>query len=108
MMVAGKLNEYNKIVLHIDKSITNSLTLKFVYSNNQYFVIADDKGDLSMYWLAHKNEENTCQVLEDDLGSGPNLESRSQEDDTLCYDNTNHASGEVVKYVLYHSIEPLR
>ena len=53
-----------------------------------------------MYWLAHKNEENTCQVLEDYLGSDPNLESRSQEDDTLCYDNTNHASGVVVRYVL--------
>ena len=61
-----------------------------------------------MYWLAHKNEENTCQVLEDDLGSDPNLDSTSQEDETLCYDNTNHASGVVVKYVLYHSVEPLR
>ena len=57
-----------------------------------------------MYWLAHKNEENTCQVLEDDLGSDPNLESRSQEDDTVCYDNTNHASGVVVKYVLIHCL----
>ena len=52
-----------------------------------------------MYWLAHKNEENTCQVLEDDLGSDPKLESRSKEGDTVCYENTNHASGIVVKYV---------
>ena len=57
-----------------------------------------------MYWLAHKNEENTCQVLEDDLGPDPNLESRSQEDDAVCYDNTNHASGVVVEYVLFHSL----
>ena len=78
-----------------------------IHFNNQSFVIADDKGDLSMYWLAHKNEENTCQVLEDDLGSDPNLDSTSQEDETLCYENTNHASGVVVKYVLYHSVEPL-
>ena len=55
-----------------------------------------------MYWLAHKNEQDTCRVLEDDLGSDPNLENSSQEDHTLCYDNTNHASGVVVKYVLFH------
>ena len=78
-----------------------------IHFDIQSFVIADDKGDLSMYWLAHKNEENTCQVLEDDLGSDPNLDSTSQEDETLCYENTNHASGVVVKYVLYHSVEPL-
>ena len=67
-------------------------------------MIADDKGDLSMYWLAHKNEQDICRVLEDDLGSDPNLENKSQEDDTLCYDNTNHASGVVVKYVLFHNL----
>ena len=64
-----------------------------------FYIIADDKGDLSMYWLAHKNAEDTCRVIEDDLGSDPNLESKSQEDDTVCYDNTNHASGVVVEYV---------
>ena len=78
--------------------------LRLVPVNCRSFIIADDKGDLSMYWLAHKNEENTCQVLEDDLGSDPNLESRSPEGDTVCYDNTNHASGVVVKYVLFHSL----
>ena len=102
MMVAGKFNEYKMVVIYI----YNSLRLRLIHSNNQSFVIADDKGDLSMYWLAHKNEENTCQVLEDDLGSDPNLDSTSQEDETLCYENTNHASGVVVKYVLYHSVEP--
>ena len=99
MMVAGKFNEYKMVVIYIYIYI---LGLRLIHFNNQSFVIADDKGDLSMYWLAHKNEQDICRVLEDDLEPEPNLESRSQEDDTVCYDNINHASGVVVKYVLFH------
>ena len=63
---------------------------------NLYFLIVDNEGDLSMFWFAHKNEENQCNVEgeSDTSKSDPKIETN-----TRNYKNYKYTSGVVVKLV---------
>ena len=67
-----------------------------------YFLILDNKGELSMFWLAHKNEQNQCKI-DGDYDANESVDNKTSRADLQPekdkYKHYKYTSGVVVKLV---------